>query len=54
MNNQGNVLEVWLDCELGPPCLVGTLAHDRGQIRSTMSRVGSGMHEPSHLTRICH
>lgn len=26
-------LEVWLDCELGPPCLVGTLAHDRGQIR---------------------
>ena len=33
MNNQGNVLEVWLDCELGPPCLVGTLAHDRGQIR---------------------
>ena len=33
MNNQGNVLEVWLDCELAPPCLVGTLAHDRGQIR---------------------
>ncbi len=33
MNNQGNVLEVWLDCELSPPCLVGTLAHDRGQIR---------------------
>ncbi len=26
-------LEVWLDCDLGVPCLVGTLAHDRGQIR---------------------
>jgi len=26
-------LEVWLDCDLCPPCLVGTLAHDRGQIR---------------------
>lgn len=26
-------LEVWLDCDLGPACLVGTLAHDRGQIR---------------------
>lgn len=33
MSNQDNVLEVWLDCDLGPPCLVGTLAHDRGQIR---------------------
>ncbi len=28
-----NALEVWLDCDLGPPCPVGTLAHDRGQIR---------------------
>lgn len=28
-----NVLEVWLDGDLGPACLVGTLAHDRGQIR---------------------
>ncbi|MGE0097539.1 MAG: type II toxin-antitoxin system HipA family toxin [Hydrogenophaga sp.] len=28
-----NALEVWLDCDLGPPCLVGTLANDRGQIR---------------------
>lgn len=28
-----SALEVWLDCDLGPPCLVGTLAHDRGQIR---------------------
>lgn len=33
MNGQGDVLEVWLDCDLGPPCQVGTLAHDRGQIR---------------------
>lgn len=31
--NQNNVLEVWLDCDLGPACLVGTLAHDRGQVR---------------------
>jgi serine/threonine-protein kinase HipA len=29
----GNDLEVWLDGDLGPPCRVGTLAHDRGQIR---------------------
>lgn len=28
-----NALEVWLDCDLGPPCLVGTLSHDRGQVR---------------------
>ncbi|RDI25080.1 serine/threonine-protein kinase HipA [Pseudacidovorax intermedius] len=33
MSDRGNALEVWLDCDLGPPCLVGTLAHDRGQIR---------------------
>ena len=33
MRNQDNALEVWLDGDLGPPCLVGTLAHDRGQIR---------------------
>lgn len=26
-------LEVWLDCELAPMCRVGTLAHDRGQVR---------------------
>ena len=32
MSNQDNTLEVWLDCDLGPPCLVGTLAHDRGQL----------------------
>lgn len=33
MNGQDNALEVWLECDLAPPCLVGTLAHDRGQIR---------------------
>ena len=33
MSGQDDALEVWLDCDLGPPCLVGTLAHDRGQIR---------------------
>lgn len=33
MSGQGKVLEVWLDCDLGPACLVGTLAHDRGQVR---------------------
>lgn len=33
MNGQDNALEVWLDCDLAPPGLVGTLAHDRGQIR---------------------
>ena len=33
MSGQDNALEVWLDCDLGPPCLVGTLAHERGQIR---------------------
>lgn len=33
MSGQDNVLEVWLDCDLGPACQVGTLAHDRGQVR---------------------
>lgn len=33
MSKRDNTLEVWLDDELGPPCLVGKLAHDRGQIR---------------------
>lgn len=28
-----DTLEVWLDSDLGPACCVGTLAHDRGQIR---------------------
>lgn len=29
---------MWLDCDLGPPCLVGSLAHDRGQIRFRYER----------------
>lgn len=33
MTGQFDGLEVWLDCDLGPACLVGHLAHDRGQIR---------------------
>ena len=33
MTRRDNALEVWLDDDLGPACLVGTLAHDRGQIR---------------------
>jgi serine/threonine-protein kinase HipA len=33
MTAHDNVLEVWLDCDLGPARLVGSLAHDRGQIR---------------------
>lgn len=34
MSQQGGAeLEVWLDCELAPCCRVGTLAHDRGQVR---------------------
>jgi serine/threonine-protein kinase HipA len=33
VTRQDNALEVWLDDDLGLPCLVGTLAHDRGQIR---------------------
>ena len=33
MSPPDNVLEVWLDSDLGPACQVGTLAHDRGQIR---------------------
>lgn len=38
MSNQGNTLEVWLDGKQGPPCLVGTLSHDRGQIRFRYER----------------
>lgn len=38
MSHSAHVLEVWLDCELGPPCLVGTLAHDRGQVRFRYER----------------
>lgn len=33
MSAQDNTLEVWLDDDLGPARQVGTLAHDRGQIR---------------------
>jgi serine/threonine-protein kinase HipA len=33
MMEQHDSLEVWLDCDLGPACLIGHLAHDRGQIR---------------------
>lgn len=33
MSPPDNLLEVWLDSDLGPACPVGTLAHDRGQIR---------------------
>lgn len=33
MSAGSNMLDVWLDCDLGPACQVGTLAHDRGQIR---------------------
>jgi len=33
MSLSDDALEVWLDSDLGPACQVGTLAHDRGQIR---------------------
>ena len=33
MSSQAKVLEVWLDCDIAPACLVGTLAHDRGLVR---------------------
>ncbi|VFR33383.1 HIPA PROTEIN [plant metagenome] len=33
MSTPDNTLEVWLDDDLGPARQVGTLAHDRGQIR---------------------
>lgn len=42
MSSQDDVLEVWLDGDLGPPCLVGTLAHDRGQIRFHYERTWLG------------
>jgi serine/threonine-protein kinase HipA len=42
MSGQDSVLEVWLDCDLEPPCLVGTLAHDRGQIRFHYERAWLG------------
>ena len=33
MSAKENNLEVWLDCDLAEACLVGNLAHDRGQVR---------------------
>lgn len=33
MSPPNNALEAWLDSDLGPACRVGTLTHDRGQIR---------------------
>ena len=38
MSSHDNALEVWLDCDLGPACRVGTLAHDRGQVRFQYDR----------------
>ena len=38
MSTTQSALEVWLDCDLQPPCLVGTLSHDRGQIRFHYNR----------------
>jgi serine/threonine-protein kinase HipA len=38
MSAQAHTLEVWLDDDLGPACLVGALAHDRGQIRFRYER----------------
>ena len=38
MSNFCAVLEVWLDCDLANACLVGALAHDRGQIRFRYER----------------
>jgi serine/threonine-protein kinase HipA len=38
MSKRDNTLEVWLDDDLGPTSLVGTLAHDRGQIRFRYER----------------
>ena len=37
-SNQDKALEVWLDSDLAPACLVGTLAHDRGQVRFRYDR----------------
>lgn len=38
MSGKEDLLEVWLDCDLGPVSLVGKLAHDRGQIRFQYER----------------
>ena len=34
-SDMSEVLEVWLDSDLGPMARVGSLAHDRGQVRFT-------------------
>ena len=44
MSGPDQDLEVWLDSDLGQPCRVGTLAHDRGQIRFRCER--SWLHDP--------
>ncbi len=38
MSQYGLALEVWLDSDLGPPCEVGTLSHDRGQVRFSYAK----------------
>ena len=38
MTKREEVLEVWLDDDLGPAVLVGTLSHDRGQVRFRYER----------------
>ena len=38
MSRQDNALEVWLNDDLGLPCRVGVMAHDRGQIRFQYER----------------
>ena len=38
MSQRDNALKVWLDDDLGPARQVGTLAHDRGQIRFRYER----------------
>jgi len=39
MADRDEVLEVWLDGDLGPAILVGLLTHDRGQVRFRYERV---------------
>jgi serine/threonine-protein kinase HipA len=38
MSVREQALEIWLDSDLCPPCRVGTLAHDRGQLRFQYER----------------
>ena len=38
MSRDQDTLEVWLDSDLGPPSRVGSLAHDRGQVRFRYER----------------